>query len=132
MNDEEFDNFSWTILKVFARAHKGMQNFMNSYFIETDLGELINWPKKRLKNIFKLIDTGRVKRKEDKQFCSVLVKAIGIIGSITARIEEINKKFYLKNEERLLEVDDYIFLLWRERYNRELDTYENLNNFLKN
>lgn len=131
MDDEEFENISLIILRVISKRHRGMSNFVKNHLITSDWRYLIDYPQDRIETVFDLIDSGRVRRKEDMKFCASLLKFIGLIGSVTVRTEEANYYFYLGNEECLLEIDNYIVKLWRERYNKSKTMDQNLKVFLQ-
>ena len=108
MNQDEFEQFSLVILRVLLKKYGDMDNL-----VKMTLG-------------YEMIE----KNVKDKEF--TIVKLLGLLGSISARVEEVDKGFYLENNELLLKMDDFIISLWCERYDRNSGLGENLNNFLKN
>lgn len=108
MNQDEFEQFSLVVLRVLSKKYGDMDNL-----VKMTLG-------------YEMIE----KNVKDKEF--TIVKLLGLLGSISARVEEVDKGFYLENNELLLKMDDFIISLWCERYDRNSGLGENLNNFLKN
>lgn len=105
MNQDEFEQFSLVILRVLLKKYRDMDNL-----VKMTLG-------------YEMIE----KNVKDKEF--TIVKLLGLLGSISARVEEVDKGFYLENNELLLKMDDFIISLWCERYDRNSGLGENLNNF---
>lgn len=132
MDAREFENISPIILKVISKRYRGMNRFAKNYLTTGTWQDLTDYPENHIQIVFDLIDNGCVEREEDKQFCSSLLKFIGLIGSITIWIERANHRFYLVNRAYLLEIDDYIIKVWSERYNKNRSLYQNLQVFLQN
>ena len=107
MNQDEFEQFSLVVLRVLSKKYG-------------DIDSLV-----RTTTSFEMIEGDM----EGKEF--TIVKLLGLLGSISARVEQEDKGFYLKNSELLLKMDDFIISLWRKRYDCDSSMEENLNNFLK-
>lgn len=108
MNQDEFEQFSLVVLRVLLKKYGDMDNLV------------------KMTTSYEMIEGDM----EGKEF--TVVKLLGLLGSISARVEEVDKGFYLENNELLLKMDDFIISLWCERYDRNSGLGENLNNFLKN
>ena len=108
MNQDEFEQFSLVILRVLLKKYG-------------DIDSLV-----RTTTSFEMTEESI----EGKEF--TIVKLLGLLGSISARVEQVDERFYSENRELLLEMDDFIISLWYKRYDRDSSIEKNLNNFLKN